>query len=324
MPSPYRLVETARTLGRMVGRPGKANPAGVTCIPRQLEINPVIRHARIAFIGDIMSLWAPFYGRLQHLVVGDDVRAWLRGCDALVANFEGSLVDRRRWIIHQPHHASIVEALAATFPPSRTFLSVANNHSADFGRHAFDRTVATLAGAGFGVFGSRARPAVEVAPGVRLVGGTMWLNRPSDHVSRLGDAAGLGKPGCANILFPHWGYEFEAYPRREIVALAEDLLGSFEAIVGHHSHTPQPVSVFSGADGRVRPVAFSLGNFCFGSASPKLSHGKIVLLDVGKTGGGAWAVGVVRWSFLRSRLDQGRVRVGLCRAAPGHAVAKSA
>jgi poly-gamma-glutamate capsule biosynthesis protein CapA/YwtB (metallophosphatase superfamily) len=278
----------------------------------------------IAFLGDIMSLWAPLWGRLRCLVVEDDVREWLRDCDALVANFEGVLIDRRRFFVGQPHHPSIIEALAATFSLNRTFLSVANNHAADFGPAAFDRSVATLARAGVGVFGSRARPVADVAPGVRLIGGTMWSNRPGDSVTRLGDALGLAQPGAANIVFAHWGYELEAYPRRAIVKLACDVADSFEAIVGHHSHTPQPITVKTGADGRVRPIAFSLGNFCFGSASPKFRYGEILLLELGTTRGGAWAVGGVRWSFLRSRVDHGAVRVGLCPAVPGLDATRSA
>jgi hypothetical protein len=74
--------------------------------------------------------------------------------------------------------------------------------------------------------------------------------------------------------------------------------------------------VLTGRDGCARPVAFSLGNFCFGVASSCYRHGQILVLEVGTTPRGGWAVGTVRWSFLRNRHEAGEVRVGLCDGIP--------
>lgn len=324
LPTPYGLRETLGVLGRMVTGPRSANPAAVESLPEESRLNPVQPGARIAFVGDVMATSAALLGRrhtlrrrLYPLEVGDGLVAAVAGCDALVANFEGVLSDRPRFFVDQAHHPSILESLAKLFPPARTFLCLANNHAADFGRAAFDATVDALGRAGFVVFGTAARPAAEVAPGVTVVGGTAWSNRPCDFVARLDQSAGAARPGHANVLFPHWGFELEAFPRRDTVALAGRLAEQFEAIVGHHSHTPQPVSALAGADGRVRPVAYSLGNFCFGNAVAHYSSGLLLTLEVGKTGDGRWAAGELRWSPLQCRHEADAVRVELGEAKGG-------
>lgn len=119
-----------------------------------------------------------------------------------------------------------------------------------------------------------------------------------------------------NILFPHWGFEIESYPRRDIVELTRALLPSFAAIVGHHSHTPQPVSAYRGADGLVRPVAYSLGNFCCGTGLSRYHYGQILKLELGKTTEGRWAVGCLNWTLLQSRPCAHAVHLSLCAVAP--------
>lgn len=68
-------------------------------------------------------------------------------------------------------------------------------------------------------------------------------------------------PKQVNILFPHWGYELETYPRPEIVHLAKTYAREFDAILGHHPHTVQPFTTDRLRYGN-RPIAYSLGDFC--------------------------------------------------------------
>lgn len=63
------------------------------------------------------------------------------------------------------------------------------------------------------------------------------------------------------ILILHWGgrYENSYFPGPEQLKMAREFLnGGADLIVGHHSHTLQPVYHFRG-----KSVFFSLGNFCF-------------------------------------------------------------
>jgi hypothetical protein len=62
------------------------------------------------------------------------------------------------------------------------------------------------------------------------------------------------------IAFCHWGDEYMLLPSPKVVRTAERLRRKgFDAVVGHHSHSSQSVSVNS--DGSI--VAYSLGNFNF-------------------------------------------------------------
>ena len=101
-----------------------------------------------------------------------------------------------------------------------------------------------------------------------------------------------------------------------IVERTRSLLPEFAAIVGHHSHTPQPISAFKGSDGLVRPVAYSLGNFCCGTALSRYCYGQILKLDLGRTADGAWSVGRLAWAFLQSTHSADTVHVGLCDDVP--------
>ncbi len=64
------------------------------------------------------------------------------------------------------------------------------------------------------------------------------------------------------IVTPHWGEENTHTPTAHQRTLAQQLADwGADAIVGHHSHTVQPVEYVTAADGRQVAVAYSLGNF---------------------------------------------------------------
>jgi poly-gamma-glutamate capsule biosynthesis protein CapA/YwtB (metallophosphatase superfamily) len=151
-----------------------------------------------------------------------------------------------------------------------------------------------------------------VADNIHLIAGSAWSNKPCDYIATLAAAASHAQAGSMNILFPHWGFEIENYPRQGLVDQSQALLQSFSAIVGHHSHTPQLISAYRGDDGLVRPVAYSLGNFCCGTALSRYRYGQILKLELGRTAGGHWAAGRLRWKLLRSEHSADAVRLRLC------------
>ena len=48
-----------------------------------------------------------------------------------------------------------------------------------------------------------------------------------------------------NIFYPHWGYDLELYPRTSTIKKGRELLTYFDAIIGHHTHAPQPITSVS-------------------------------------------------------------------------------
>ena len=91
LPTPYGWRETLGLLGRMALGPTTASPAELSCLPHRVQLSSVQPRARLAFVGDIMAMSASLWGRrhslrttLYPLVIEDEVRDFVRDCDALV------------------------------------------------------------------------------------------------------------------------------------------------------------------------------------------------------------------------------------------------
>ena len=76
---------------------------------------------------------------------------------------------------------------------------------------------------------------------------------------------------CADyvVITFHWGQELMSMPKayqRRFAKLAIDL--GADVVVGHHPHVPQGIEVYRG-----HVIAYSLGNYVFGSYSNKVKNG---------------------------------------------------
>ena len=161
--TPYSLAETAGVLWRNIAGPDPRNRGGpVHFLPRVQCLNSIVHVAyRIAFFGDLMSVGN------QTLVLDESVAAFLGGCDALVANLEATITPqrRRRGVLFgalQWQDAHVVRVLAQIFPPTDTYMSVANNHAGDFERYHFLQSCALLEEHGFHLFGQTDRPHADI------------------------------------------------------------------------------------------------------------------------------------------------------------------
>jgi hypothetical protein len=163
----------------------------------------------------------------------------------------------------------------------------------------FAQSVARLREAGFHVFGLRAKPFADVAGCVRIAGGSMWSNRPCREIAFL-DAIGACPAGGAafTVAYPHWGYELELYPRPAIVRAGGRLLKRYGAVVGHHSHVPQPLAAVRSGNA-TRLLAYSLGNFCTGLRIGKYRWGTVCKADIGPGAEGIWQIGELHWRHTR-------------------------
>lgn len=245
----------------------------------------------LGFTGD----WMPAGGRVIRF--GDRLRDFLKPADFLVANFEGiSVRPHRAVVMQQVHGPETLEALTRLAPPDRIIVSVANNHAADHGFKVFLSHLRTLEARGFLVVGDCDRPVVVPVPGVRLAALTRWSNHPAPFLASLDRENALACPGDFCIMYPHWGFELELYPRMELVQQAREWLGRWDLVVGHHSHTPAPVSAIETPGGK-RPVAFSLGNFMAGSWSRKNRWGMVVRIHLGRDPGGRYRLRRLDWRF---------------------------
>ncbi|MFX0000068.1 MAG: CapA family protein [Candidatus Hermodarchaeota archaeon] len=294
--TPYSIKESIGRIRRTIFGPKKTNTYRVNYISKNHQLNEITPKCTISFIGDIMAM------NSKQLIIEHSVKQFIKGSDFLVGNFEGTITSEKKKLMDKRHKPLIMDSLENLFAPKKTFLSVANNHSGDFGLDRFSQSVEQLNKRGFNVFGTEKNPYIDLSDNIRVVGSTRWSNRPCNYLIELEDSNRYLKEGSFNILFPHWGYELELYPRIETVNHGRIILDKFDALIGHHSHCPQPISFFP-IDNRNKLIAYSLGDFCLGSESKKreaMEYGVVIKAEVGTNPEGEWLIGKVEWNFLKS------------------------
>ena len=229
----------------------------------------------VGFIGDIMPLPDESTAQLD-----DGVRTVLRGLDALVCNLEAPVVDDATYerpvrglklAFSRELARRALEALGTD--PSRTYVSVANNHAADYGPEQFRHTVEYVRSLGYQTIGVWHDPMPVLTVGglrIGLVPWSYWMNRsweapcdaprPVIRTDIMGTdftAAKVAQKLDCVVGYSHWQFEFKHFPRRPFVALAEELArAGMDVNVGGHAHVLGPMATAGKA-----VVHSSLGNF---------------------------------------------------------------
>ena len=219
----------------------------------------------------------------------------------------------------QPHASKIVtfradprvvSALHGRFDA----VSLANNHSGDYGHDAFVETMQHLANAGIAYFGGGRNLAEAHRP--------LWIEKNGLKIAVLGYnefkprafQAGPTWPGVAwseddlvisdiraaktagadlVIPFMHWGWEKETQPSERQKTLARKMIDAGAAlVVGGHPHVTQGAEIYQG-----KPIVYSLGNFVFdGFDYPEAQRGWLLRLKLDKSG-------VLSWETLAAQID---------------------
>jgi hypothetical protein len=298
--NPYPTSEGLHMVWRFLVGGSLHNPGGLKFLPKQTTLNAITPQLTLGFAGDAMSMWE------KPLHFDRGVVDFFSPCDRILLNFEGVITDRAQLSPDQKHTRPMLDALAQMAPKDKLVLSMANNHTADFGEKECRRCLDLLSEEGFTYFGVKASPFIDLTPQVRIVTGTQWSNRGGDYLAWLDDVEQHIRPGAFNALFPHWGYEMDLFPRLSLVERMGQWLKSFDAVVGHHSHNPQPITAYTDLSGVKRLGAYSMGNLSFGMAYrnipvvSQLTWGAIAKVTLGPLNGqpNRWAIGDLTWSFV--------------------------
>ncbi len=298
---PYTPREGFGVLWRNLFGANFSNPAGVQFEPRSQVLNDITPVMTLGFGGDLMSMFE------KPIRFDESVKAFFQGCDHVILNFEGVITDEKQIAPDQKHTRPILQALDQIAARDRLVLSLANNHTGDFGEAACRDCMTLLRQEGFTHFGVKESPFIDLGEHLRIVTGTQYSNREGCHLAWLSDPTEHLRPGAFNVAFPHWGYELETYPRPELVERMKAWLQRFDAVVGHHSHTPQPITCET-VEGVRKLAAYSLGDLCFGMAYrlPTFKYyiwGALARIEVGplKRDPSRWAVGQMDWQFIECR-----------------------
>ena len=246
--------------------------------------------AWIEAVGDIM----PARGVDRALIargglerVFGDTLALLRGSGFLLGNLESSAASSGTAQDKSYTFRFLPDAVGALKQAGFSYLSLANNHTFDFGLPGFLQTLAALSTwkimtSGAGANREEAgRPAVVKvgAQEVRVLSfgafpvdrtgfngrvveraqdsrpGILWLDRQG--LAAAGRA--FSGDGAFNIAFVHGGTEWSATPTSEQRRLYRQLVRQgADLVIGAHPHVLEGMEAFDG-----RLIAYSLGNFIF-------------------------------------------------------------
>lgn len=281
-----------------------AEPPPVTGPDEPMAIEPVRRTIRLTLVGDIMLGGSAdeFMQRHGHDYAFDGVSAELGRGDVLFGNLEGPLTDGgepfpdKQYLFRTPP-AKVAPALARA---GFDVVSLANNHTLDYGAVGLYDTLDALYDAGIRAVGAgpdlaRARlPAIVEHDGHRI-GFLAYSNtfpeefwaepdRPGTAFGHLehvrADVTALRERVDTVIVSFHWGREAttELRPYQPLLARAAIDAGA-DVVAGHHPHVLQGVERY-----RDGIILYSLGNFTFGSYSEKARTSVIAHVTVDRDG----------------------------------------
>jgi poly-gamma-glutamate capsule biosynthesis protein CapA/YwtB (metallophosphatase superfamily) len=270
---------------------------------------------RLIFVGDIMLDDGP--GKVISRG-GDPFASFatlLKGADYTIGNLECPIATVGRplenKIVSFRAHPRVLPLLVGRFDA----LSVANNHSGDYGQAAFLETLGLLAGQGIAAFGGGRQLAEAHRPlwiargGLRIAvlaynefkprsfeAGAEWpgiaWSEDSQVVADIGEARGAG----ADLVIPfmHWGWEREPQPSERQRQLARLMIDAgADLVIGGHPHVTQGVEYYQG-----KLIVYSLGNFIFdGFDYAAARSGWLLRLTLDKHG-------LLAWETLVAEIDE--------------------
>lgn len=292
--TPYGIKESILWLIRRIfSRLDKDNDANIKYIPKRLVIDENIKKdLTIIFSGDWLDV------RGKDIKLGKKLKAFIRKSDYFVLNLEKLITGDKDWKEEHLHKPDIMETISELFTPEYTVLSLANNHAGDCGKEKLNETIKIIEDKGFNIIGLRNKPYIDLYDDFRIVAATRWSNLICEHIVPFDSISSALKDNSFNILFPHWGYEFELFPRNKDVKLARSYAEQFDAIIGHHSHCPQPINVDQFQD-KEKLIAYSLGTFCAHRKPLSYKYGILLKVDFGRDSSNQWKIKKIKWSMTK-------------------------
>ena len=185
--------------------------------------------------------------------------------DLTIANLEGTFTDSTSRADKTYAFKGPSEYVNILTRGSVEAVTVANNHSRDYGTQSLADTRTTLDTAGVTHFGYDSTAVVDVK-GVKV--GLIGIYELIDHTGRaqqVKDHIAKVKSEGADVVIVifHWGIERDAAPNSHQTTLARLAIDEgADLVCGHHPHVLQGIEVYKGKN-----IVYSLGNFCFGGNS---------------------------------------------------------
>ena len=194
-----------------------------------------------------------------------NVKSIFEADDLTIANLEGTFTNSTTRVDKTYAFKGPAEFVNILTSSSVESVTVANNHSRDYGAQSLTDTKTTLDSAGVIHFGYDETSVVDVN-GVKV--GLIGIYELIDHTGRaqqVKDHIAKVKSEGADVIIVifHWGIERDAAPNSHQTMLARLAIDEgADLVCGHHPHVLQGIEVYKGKN-----IVYSLGNFCFGGNS---------------------------------------------------------
>lgn len=272
-------------------------PVLITCL---LFCQPLPLHAEeivINAVGDIMlaGRWAPLLRHKGYDYPFNGVRSVLAMGDINLANLESPIaVGGSEYSGKQFRFRAAPLAAHALRDAGFNLVTLANNHSMDFGSEALVETLQHLKnngtawiGAGKNLAEAR-KMALYTLKGKKIAFLAYSLTQPTEFfagVNRSGTAPGYEKMVTADVLSArsqadvvivsfHWGKEASGIVQQYQRSAAHNAIeAGADVIIGHHPHVLQGIERYKNGI-----IFYSLGNFTFASKSTTADVSAIVRL----------------------------------------------
>lgn len=229
-------------------------------------------------------------------VLGESLLEKIRAADLFVVNQEFPFSNRGS--------AAADKQYTFRLPPERVSLltdmgidlvTLANNHSLDFGKEALLDTLDTLDQAGLPHVGAgrnleEAKAAVILEVGGKTIGflgasrvipegswnagaGTPGLLTTYDPAVLVGEIKKIRESCDYVVVYVHWGIERDERPQEYQRTLGKQYIDAgADLVIGSHPHVLQGIEYYQG-----KPIVYSLGNFVFGSSIKRTALLKVDL-----------------------------------------------
>lgn len=189
---------------------------------------------------------------------------FIRGVNIRVGNLEGPITNNQSRAIYDygttfTFSPNFAEQLGSRFE----VLSLANNHSLNFGENGYSETLEYLNQEQVGYFGhpynNKNLSAILTKNGLRIgfIGYHSLYHNSTESVAQ--EIKRIHPETDIVIVYAHWGSEYQraaSQPQKQQAHAFID--AGADIILGAHPHVMQPIEIYNG-----KPIFYSLGNYIF-------------------------------------------------------------
>lgn len=202
-------------------------------------------------------------------------------------NLEGTFTDKGNPMPKAHTFRAPTDYINILTQNSVEFVTLANNHTMDYGQTGYDSTIATLEEAGI-PYVERDKSVVVTTENGLKVGfyGAVYYLMETEVITEA--IRQLRQQADIVVFVPHWGFETNPHHNEQQQELAHAVIDAGADIVwGSHPHVLQEMESYNGGI-----ICYSLGNFSFGgNIYPDDYDSAVVQQEVIRTADGTVSLG---------------------------------